>query len=551
MKKIVVFIILISLSLYGSSQTTTITTVSDEVNTGDINEYGDAIYEREVKIETKDFKVKNHWSRFKDANDFTSDYDSISRTGKFKISVSATNACTLDPDLDPIGCSGQKPFLINNEVIEGVNNGETLSLAFQPAKDDSNALYSSSSNNVFYPLDVNRSPSTTNDSGNGGDVGKGKKTFFSFFSSLFNFMYDNTIGRIFLKQEYIADEKYEERSAAAQDRRARYIGNIIAGLEQEQRLKMGESQTVISQTINTPVSLLHYAEALRTTEEEQCKFMFLNLNPNGLMCRVMSGFGMDIWMPFFNKSKITKIEANYIMLDTENSLLAMANGLDPDAVPFFRDVGGDDNHKLSFLQKMLKPMHTMIDMMKRMMFGSSKAEIVANPVEREYLFDEDNAMTLTFAVTEDGTAVDSFANFKMLKLRSVYGDSVNSCRVKKSPGVLSWSHWDNTFYEEIADSKNGPNGNMDNSEWIEWCQINGDKKGMFDYLFDWSSGGFFNPVNWMQGMMNSMKTMIFGSYTVKDLSSSISRGLILDLKKVDLESSYPLNSQKIEVLYVK
>ena len=551
MKKIAVFIILVSLSLYGSAQTTTLTTVSDEVNTGSVNEFGEAIYEREVKIETKDFEVQNHWSRFKDSNNLSSQYDTISRTGKFKISVSATNACTLDPDLDPSGCSGQKPFLINNEAVDGVNSGEILSLAFQPAKDEEGNIYSSTSDNIFYPLDVNRSLETTNDSENGGDIGSGKKTFFSFFSSLFNFMYDNTIGRLFLKQEYIADEKYEERSEAAQNRRARYIGNIIAGVEQDNRLKMGESQTVIKQTINTPVSLLHYAEAVRTTEEEQCKLMFINLNPDGLMCRVMSGFGMDIWMPFFNKSKITKIEANYIMLDTENSLLAMANGLDENGIPFFRDIGGDDDDKLSFLQKMLKPMLTMMDMMKNIMFGSSKAEIVANPVEREYLFDEDKAMTLTFAVTEDGTAVDSFANFKMLKLRSVYGDSLNSCRVKKSPGMLSWSHWETTFYEDVEDSENGPEGSMDNSEWIEWCQTTGDKKGMFDYLFDWSSGGFFNPINWMQSIMNSMITIIFGSYTIEDLSSSISRGLILDLKKVDLESSYPLNSQKIEVIYVK
>ena len=537
-----------------SQQTTTITTVGDEVNTNKQNRYGNPIYERTVKIETNNFKVNNQWSQYRKNVDAISEYSNISRNGKFKITVGATSACTIDSTLDSSGCSGQKPFLLNNEAVKNLNIGQTISLAFQPSRDDANLnMYVNTSDNKFYPLDVPRDSRFYEDSNNGGDIGHGTKTFFSFFTKIFNFMFDTNIADKYLNKTDISDNETSLRSDEAQKRRKRYIANIIAGIEKDKRLQQGENQTAINQTINTPVSLLHYSEALKTTENEQCKLMFLNLNPDGFMCRMMSGFGMDAWMPFFNKTKTTKIETNYIMLDTENALLAMANGLNSDSVPYYQSVGGNDDNKLSFLQNILKPMTTMISVMKSIMFGESKkVDSAPNPYERVYKFDDSNATTLTFALTQNGTDVDSFENFKMLKLRSVYGDSINSCRVKKKPGILSWSRWDTTFVEDGLASEIGPDKiSMDSNEWIDWCQISTGNKGMFDYLSDWESGGVFNPINWMKGIMNAMLSIIFGSYEIKDISSSISRGLILDLQKIDLSSSNPLNSRKIEIIEIK
>jgi hypothetical protein len=155
-----------------------------------------------------------------------------------------------------------------------------------------------------------------------------------------------------------------------------------------------------------------------------------------------------------------------------------------------------------------------------------------------------------FAVTNNGSQVDDFSNFKLLKIRSVYGDMINACEVKKNPGMMSWTSWDQTFYDDVTTTKAGPNGNMTNTQWVQWCQDAAGKKGMFDYLTDWSSGGVFNPINWMKGMFSSFLTMMFGSYEIKDIKNTLKRGLILDIKKVDLDPESSRNTRKIEIIKI-
>lgn len=549
MKKIglMAFSLSITFNLCIASQTVTTTEFEAIPNVMSKDKYGNSFYEREASITTKNFKVENFWSRFSDGAENQSVYTNISRKGRFKVTAEATSACTLDPLLEAKGCSGQKPFLMNNEALLSPTNGtDRFEVAFVESP-----KYSSNDSKSFYPLDVLRdaqyykAPNLSNPSAS-------KSGFFGFFTGAFDFIFSKTIGfgADFFGKADIADVAFTPRSESAEDRRQRYIANIIAGVEQDKRMTKQSDDSSATQinapTLNSPVSLLHYDEAQKTSQSQQCKFMFMNLSSDGLMCRMMGGFGMDAWMPFFNQTSTTEIQASYILGDTENSLLAMTGKIQN--VPYMSDVGGNDNSKLSFLKEMMKPMLTMMNMMKTMMFGASKASKVADPVERVYTFDEDKAMTLTFAITNNGMQVDDFENFKLLKIRSVYGDMLNSCRVQKKPGMMSWSSWEETFYLGGNRSRTGPKGNMNSDEWVDWCQEATGRKGMFDYLSNWSSGGFFNPMNWMKGMFSAFLTMMTGSYEIKEITNKVARGLILDLKKVNLDATSPLNTRTIEVV---
>lgn len=528
--------------------TETTTTFGNQSTVGS-DEYGNSVYQRDVTIKTTDFKVDNFWSKFSNPNNKQSNHTNISKTGMLHIKVEATSACVLDGTLPQEGCSGQKPFLINDEVLNNSIGNDEFEVAFTLADG-----FNAADTQGFYPLDILRDEQYYKEplvQENGSN-----RSFFSFFTEIFDFMFSKTVGfgNDFFGNPDIADVRYDPRSDDAVDRRERYIANIIAGVEKKYRMtrpfeKIEATQIETATKLNNPVSLLHYDEAKQTTEQEQCKFMFLNLSSDGLMCRVMTGFGMDAWMPFFSNSHTTKIEVNTIMGDTENALLAMTSEIEK--VPYMQDVGGSDDDKLGFLQNMLKPMTTMIDFMKTMLFGTSKQSSVAEPVEKVYEFSEADAMTLSIAVTNDGTQIDDFANFKLLKIRSVYGDMINSCKVKKSFAMFS-PGWTKTFVEGGGQSVKSPDGEWWNDDqWIAWCQEATAKKGIFDALFDWSSGGIFNPINWMSSFFNMFLSFFSSTYSIEDFTSTIKRGLILNIKKVDLDPLSQRNGQIIEIEKIK
>jgi len=191
-----------------------------------------------------------------------------------------------------------------------------------------------------------------------------------------------------------------------------------------------------------------------------------------------------------------------------------------------------------------------------MFFGSDKKSIVADPAERVLSFNEDDAMTMTFPLTNDGTQIDDFVHFKLLKMHSVYADHINSCHVVKVPGMISWSKWDDTFTEGGNISHNSPNSTIlkkevwDSDQWIDWCQKATNKKGMFDYLADWSTGGPFNPLNWMKGMFSAFLTMFTGEFKIKEIYNSIQRGLVLEVQKVELDPVSQRNSREIRILNI-
>jgi len=549
-------LILLELTAIADKKNDTTTDTNTTIKFSDIPEhtkidkYGNSYYEREATITTKNFKVDNFWAKFSSNSENQSVYTNISRKGTFKVATETTSACTLDDTLDNEGCSGQKPFLLNNEALSNPMVGTTdeFEVAFIESPN-----YSNTAANAFYPLDVLRDDEYYKDPNPSASTSS-NRGFFGFFTSSFDFVFSKTIGfgRDYFGNPDIADVEYDGRSDEAEDRRQRYIANIMAGIQRSQRLTMpidGATATPINApTLNTPVSLLHYAEAQKATESQQCSFMFLSLSSDGVMCSVMSGFGMNAWMPFFNQTQTTELQSSFIMADTENSLLAMAGKIE--GVPYMNDISGSSDDKLSFLQNMLKPMKTMANTMITVLFGAGNEDFVSDPVERVYAFSEDEAMTLTFAVTNDGSQVDEFANFKLLRIRSVYGDSLNSCTVKKSFKwmMIKKKLWEETFVDGGSLSRDG----MTSSEWVDWCQEATGSNGLFDYLFDWSSGAFFNPLNWMKGFFNLFLSFFPGiDLEITDMTNKVARGLILDIKKVDVDPYSPLNTRVIDTLKIE
>ena len=520
------------------------------------NEYGDKIMYQDVTINTNNFKINNYWGNYSDTAQNQSNFSNIATSATVKLTTSSTSACTLESGLEKEGCSGQKPFIINNEVLNNPMPGTTdkYQIAFTEAKNYTNNDY-----NGFYPLDILRNaayykkPTDENTT-----TVTNKKSFFSYITGSIDYLFNKVVGVSFFGQKDIADIQEDVRSNAAQDRRQRYIANIIAGIDKDDRLTKSiadTTATTINPTLNTPVSLLHYAEAKKVTTAAQCEFASLQLSPDGALCRVMTGFGMNAWMPFFSRTNTTKIESNFILADTENALLAMLGQIEK--VPYMTGINSSSSDdKLSFLQKIIKPMTTMLSMMKGMMFGSDKQSIVADPAERVLSFDEKDAMTMTVPVTNDGTKIDDFAHFKLLKMHSIYADNINSCRVKKVPGMISWTSWDDTFIEGGNISHNSPNSTIlkkevwNSDQWIDWCQKAADKKGMFDYLADWSKDGPFNPLNWMKGMLSAFVTMLKGEFEIKEISNTIQRGLVLEVQKVELDPVSKRNSTEFQIMKI-
>ena len=555
MKKIFYSVILfqcLSTALYGATTSTSF----GQRTSGELDQHGNQLYTQSVTMQTQNYEIDTFWSRFFNPQNQKKSFTQLSTSATGQMIVEASSACTLagKGQLPSQGCSGQKPFLVNDETLAGVKNGDTISVVFQPAYDDASAIktYDKTKSNLIYPMDILRTGSNYQSSAT---VQSGsKQTFFGFFSGIFNFFFNKNTGSDYLKTPLIADTKYGVRSTNAEDRRQRYIANIISGADQDHLLNKpykGESGTAIKTNIlNNPVSLLHYDEAKKATDASQCKFMFLSLSSDGFMCRAMTGFGMDAWMPFFSNANITEVDVSMITIDTENALLAAAGKASGKS--YQQITASTDTQKLSFLQQILKPMTTMMSMMKTMMFGSSKSTIVSDPVEIKYDLSA-QPISLMLAVTNDGSHIDNFQHFKLMALRSSYGDMMNECTVKKTPGMFSWSSWTATFYaSKGSNSTSQTNGSINtHAEWVEWCQESTGKKGMFDYLSDWSSGGVFNPFNWMQGMWSMFSNFFGGSYSIQEFKNILKRGLILDLKKETLSPTNTLNSTQFKLLNVK
>ncbi len=551
------------------------------------DKHGNYIYERDVTIKTKNYKVKNFWKNFsfdsKNAKAENS-YD-VTKTGTVRISVEATSLCTKYPELDEKGCSGQKPFFINNEVLSGKKTGDIVSLMFQKDYNgfspfsSAGILYDSTDASVFYPLDIDRNEKYYK------EIPGKTHTFYSFFGRLFNgFFGDGNFFSSFFSR------KVASQGSEVVDVRKKYIANVVSGVDQNHLLSLGKP--VSTTALNTPVSLIDYSEV--KNKAGGCRLFFFKYSENSKFCNFFS---------FFSKTEPSvSYKIDMIQADTENSLITFASAYNDKNVTVIKSKATSivQPKSTSFFAKIIA-----------FFFGSpSNTETISAPIETIYDFtaDGNTPININLAVTNDGKKVDSFQTFKLNKIHSI-SNARQWCRVdmpdsyedipfakegwdKSSSGFfgLGGSSYSTTFvptkdknvaytnnvdsgdychkwsrdYRRDANNKckksrHNRNGVMANPKstdwWLSWCD-----EAMQSYLAEdpnntptveectTDKAGFFGKILFGKSDTTSCVqvpvTLTKDGYTINYVNDS-KKGLMLDLELVKLN----LNSKAITKRY--
>ena len=572
MKKIglIFFSLCVSLQL-SATETVTTTTFKDVAYNGVTskeNEYGETILYKEARIKTQNFKVNNFWDKFSDSNKGTSTYTQVSKIGTFELSIKASFACAKG-GLAAEGCSGQKPFLLNDGLLNNPDMQKAADGSDLPSGEyripfDDAANYAVGNIDAFYALDVDRNENFYTEPKTPPPAGK--ESPFSYILGLFK---DR-----FSKDVKIFGDPLTPDAAAMRDR---YIANIVYGHDDEHKLKKavdGASATAIDTIVpaaNDPVSLLDYEEEL-ITETSGCKGFILSFKPESLRCRVMTGFGIANWMPFFSSDSTYEVESKSVMADTENTLLALAGELNDKN--YILDAKKDSNG--NFLTELFKPMTFMFSSMSRFWFGSGTPKTV-EAVVAEFNFEK--YLPLTFALT-DGDEVSSFKHFALMGIESVYGTEVESCKIKTgwwtssliTAGVPSNEDVDfNDGFMPIGDiqpsayteltklNKVSTHGmmmfkyqtlDMTTDDWLNWCKRNQGRrsKGIFGRFFDAFGTMFSQPSTYDDQIDN----IVNGEYySVIEYKEKVHRGLILHLQEAELELGNSGTSTTYKLLNVR
>jgi len=524
------------------------------------DKHGSVIVDKKVTIETKNYKVDNFWSKFsfngtgKEKDEFTS----IATTGTVRTIVEATSICTLYDELDTGGCSGQKPFLINNEAIDGKSVGDTISLVFQKDYDLSTdvILYSDINESVFYPLDIDRTEKYYKSQADN------TKSFFGIFSMMFNVFFGD--GGFF--SSFFNHTVVDKNNINSDDIRQRYIANIISGVDQDHLLV--KAVTPLETTaINNPVSLIDYTEDI--TSAGSCSLFIFKFSESSMFCNFMGG------MPFISMFVTTKPTTSYeidtIQTDTENSLITFASSYTGMNITQYQN--GTVYAAQSDVSSFLNPISMMMNMMKCFFFGCSGSvdtNTIEEPMDTYYKFDGDTAVNITMAVTNSGTAIDDFQTFKLTGIHSLTG-SEHMCRVTENNSYDTWS--DYTFKPDGTTSKTftsitttgtetwchpwfgadhlAPCNAFESSytknvesvdttlktpqEWLEWCDtaiennLPTETTTCIYSLFD-----FFHlhPI-----CTTTIDPIVVDGYTIEEYVNASKRGLILDLELTELNTS--------------
>lgn len=423
-KKRVLFVAILTIAHVMATETTTTFGVEGGAK-GD--KYGNSVYERGVTIQTTDFKVDNFWSKFSNPDNQQSNHTNISKAGTVEISVESTSLCSMYKELDKGGCSGQKPFLINDETLSGVNVNDTITLLFQKNFDGTNITYSDTNATVFYPLDVQRDEKFYKE--------EGEKNFKSFFQKLFDGFFMTDFFSAFFSHEVV-----DKDNKSSEDIRQRYIANIVSGIDQNHLLEAAKTP-LSTTTLNTPVSLIDYTENVDSTGS--CNLFFFKFSEASPFCNFMGS------MPFISMFSSTKPSTNYtidtIQVDTENALVSFAGT--------YANLNIESYQTGTTYQKQSEstgPISTMINMIKCFFFGCTKVNDVQEAVDSYYAFSDANAINLTFAITNEGDAIDDFETFRLMGIHSLSGNE-HMCQVKESNINDKWdSH---TFTGNEKDTK--------------------------------------------------------------------------------------------------
>ena len=562
------------------------------------NEYGDKIMYQNVKITTKNFKINNFWGKFSDVAQDQSNFTNITTSAKVKLTIENSFTCK-NGGLPEEGCSGQKPFLIN----QGTLNNPDLKLdrlgAPLPAGEyripfDSAANYDTTHDDAFYALDVYRDGKYyTNPKTN--DYTQAKpKTFFGYMISLIKnyFSPQNTTTIV------------NPLTSSETEARNRYMTNITFGLQQDYRIK--KASTINTDRINDAnitkqPSLLDY-NSLMINNTTGCDGIFFSYNPNSLTCKFQNFFGMSQWMPFFGSgasllgenSSGTNIQSDSVLEDTETTLLALEGKLNN--TNYVQPKIDPNTGQLSLLGQIFKPMTYMMKSMFRFFFGANSKNLTET-VAVDFNFTI--PMPLTFIEVNNKVA-QGFKYFKLLALESVYGTEVQECKVKQTSSLfmISWTSDTKDFQEGVAtdtpfDMSSGYFSQSDSSQyselnvttsttygaldflhlypitkdtvhlstndWLNWCKRNQGKqqKGLF--------GRIFSAVN------SAISYVLYGSQQIKayddqvdkilkdndwsvvSYKEKVHKGLILHLKEInidDINASTPGTTTEFKIMNI-
>jgi len=535
------------------------------------NDYGDIEMYQDISLETKNYEVEDFWGKFKFGKSSSSPTEAqmynVSTHAHVKVTVELSFACK-DGGLDESGCSSQKPFLINEDVLN--NNDMKLDSEGLALPDgeyripfDAATNYNANNDDAFYSLDVFRdgvyyqSPAVT------GETEK-SKNFFGYLVSFF-------------KDYFSPDVATYSEGDGSPEQRNRYIANITFGAQQDYRMKRSSAiHTAETNTANVTkkVSLLDYnSQIVETTDG--CSGLFFSYDPDSLTCKSRNFFGLSNFMPFVNDIEDVKVKSDSVVEDTETTLLTLAGKLDNKN--YVHDYTQNVDGKKTVLQNIFKPVTFMAGSMFRFFFGNNSQNLT-EMVSAEFTFD--NPMPLTFIET-DGNIVKKFRQFYLMAIESIYGTEVESCRVKDTQGFFGWRSSYQTFtkgvptttkfdmeaggffdffsstpdyselnYKEEKHRSWGDWGTHDvvsvtTDDWLDWCKRNQGRqqKGLFGRIF----ASFSTSISYLLNgptRNTTYDSQLDGllkdeNYSVDEYREKVHKGLILHLKSTSSDTLTP------------
>ncbi|MEN4046491.1 hypothetical protein [Sulfurimonas sp. NWX367] len=602
MRKIIL-VSLFVLTLVLSAKTTTNVTLQTPYEEEDVqNDYGDKIMYQNVKINTQNFKINNFWGKFSDAAQDQSNFTNIATAANVKLTIENVFTCK-DGGLPEEGCSGQKPFLINdgtlaNPQLQKDAMGQILPTGEYRIPFDSAQNYDPDHDDAFYALDVFRDGKYYQDDNTNDYNNEKPRTFFGYMVQLiktyFSPQNDTTI------VDALTQNEIESRN--------RYMANIIFGLQQDYRIKKESAidTNSINQAFSTKQpSLLDY-NALMINDTTGCDGIFFTFNPDSLTCKFQNFFGMTQWMPFFGNgasllgenSNKSSIQSDSVLEDTETTLLTLASKLDN--TNYVQPKIDPQTGRVSILGEVFKPMIFMAKSMFRFFFGENSKTLTETVSVN---FDFTNHMPLTFMQVQNGI-VKGFEYFKLLGIESVYGTEVQSCTVKDEKGIFGWRSSYQTFTQGIPTDTTLDGGktrkrcaddsavsdynllsrtsetyhdhclylnpfnystqteytiHVSTEDWLDWCKRNQgrQKKGLFGRIID----TFTNIVSILSGHSSNGadydtqldNLLDKNDYSVVEYKEKVHKGLILHLKKIDIEdinATTPGTTTEFEIIKV-
>ncbi len=534
---------------FSGIEQTSSTTTSDQFG----QEYGETISQDSVTISTKNLQVDRFWHKFKQGNGNDKLGVDIDTKVYFDLITQTTFLCKKY-GLPEEGCSGQKPFLVNEGTFDPNNaditvdrDGNALPTGEYRIPFDKAPNYNPSNQDAFYALDVLRDGKYYNESQTGSGGSSGSKSFLALLISyLQNYFSLQTTD---ISSSGLTPQESEKRNI--------YIANIFYGLQNAYKMHYGNDATSVSQTINSAgenrVSLLDYQSSTGTLEEG-CDGLIFNYQPNSFTCRFMNLFQITEWFPFVDNVSTYHIESTSVQEDTEATLLHLA-GL-ADGVDYLGQLDTlknnfDPNDKPGFFQQIFKPVTFMIKGMTRFFFGSGPTRLQD---AYSYTFDFNNPILLTFAVAKNGEIV-GFKHFELTGLESVFGSETTTCVVKRKlfdgsfaknlTAKYNGSTWsrgqEKTFIEGVDSSTymreyiGGFGFGITLSEetyttddWLPWCANTTRNKSLIGNAI---SNNLFTDF-----LTGDFKLDVEQYFDVVTYTEKVHKGLVLHLKEVDSDN---------------